>query len=117
MATGHWLTNRGKLLLMQGFWDDAAAGALKMGFIKDSQPAGLDTATEVAQLNTVAELLTSGTGLATEANFTNYARQVTTRVALEENDTPNDRIDMDIADITINNSGGAVNNTLYGAFF
>jgi hypothetical protein len=112
MATGHWITNRGKKWLIDGGWTDTAAGELRMGYLKDSQPASLDTETEVNALNTVTDLL----ALATEANFTNYARQTLTRVALEEDDT-NDRIDMDISDVTISSAGGASNNTLYGAFF
>ncbi len=34
MATGHMLTNKGKLLLMQGLWDDGAAGVIKYGMVK-----------------------------------------------------------------------------------
>lgn len=113
MATGHWFTNRGKLLLLQGQWDDAAAGAIKMGYLQTSQPAALDTAAEVADLNTVADLIGAG---ATEATFTNYARQTLTRTNASEDDT-NDRVNMDASDITINSAGGATNNTLYGAFF
>jgi hypothetical protein len=112
MATGHWFSNRGKLLIVQGQWDDAAAGAIKMGYLAGSQPASLDTAAEVADLNTVADLL----ALATEATFTNYARQTLTRTAAAEDDT-NDRVNMDAANVTISSAGGATNNTLVGAFF
>ena len=112
MATGHWLTNRGKALLIEGQWVDAGASAIRMGYLQTSQPASLDTAAEVADLNTVADLL----ALATEATFTNYARQNLTRAAYVEDDT-NDRINMDISDVVIASAGGATNNTLYGAFF
>jgi len=112
MATGHWITNRGKKWLIDGGWTDTAAGELRMGYLKDSQPASLDTETEVNALNTVTDLL----ALATEANFTNYARQTLTRGTATEDDT-NDRVNMDISDVTISSAGGASNNTLYGAFF
>jgi hypothetical protein len=112
MATGHWFTTRGKLLIVEGVWADAGASAIRMGYLQSSQPASLDTQAEVENLNTVADLL----ALATEATFTNYARQNLTRVAAEEDDT-NDRIDMDISDVTIASAGGGTNNTLYGAFF
>ncbi len=108
----HWMTNRGKLLLMQGVWDDAAAGAIKMGYIQGTQPLAFDTAAEVADLNTVADLIPT----ATEATFTNYARQTLTRTAAAEDDT-NDRVNLDAANVTITSAGGATNNTLIGAFF
>lgn len=112
MATGHWATNRGKLWHARGGWDDETGTDVRMGYLKDSQPATLDTAAEVADLNFVSDLL----ALATEANFTNYARQTLTRSAATEDDT-NDRVNMDASDVVIANSGGALNNTLYGAFF
>lgn len=113
MATGHMLTNRGKLLLLQGAWDDAAAGAIKMGLCK-VQGAAADTAAEVADLNTVADLIT--TAGCTEADFTNYVRKVLSRTNAAEDDT-NDRVGLDCADVTWTAAGGASNNTLYGAFF
>jgi hypothetical protein len=112
MATGHWFTTRGKLLMLQGVWADAGGTAIRMGYLKDSQPAGLDTQAENENLDTVAGLL----AIATEANFTNYARQNLTRSGPTEDDT-NDRVNMDISDVTIAFAGGATNNDLYGAFF
>lgn len=111
MATGHWLTNRGKLKLIQGDWDDAAATDIRIGYLATPQPAGLDTAAEVADINTVADLL----ALATEATFTNYARTALTRSAATEDDA-NDRVNMDAANVVIASAGGAVNNTLVGVF-
>ena len=105
------LTNRGKLLLMQGGWDDAGASAYKIGFVK-VQAAAHDTAVEIADLNTVADLVAGGS---TECDFTNYARTALTRSAASEDDT-NDRVNMDADDVTISNAGGASNNTIVGAF-
>lgn len=111
MATGHWLTNAGKKYLIDGGWTDAAGTNIKIGLLKDSQPAGLDTAAEVADLDTVSGLL----AVATEADFTNYARTSLTRSAAAEDDS-NDRVNMDASDVTWNSAGGTTNNTIYGAF-
>lgn len=112
MAFGHWLTNRGKKYLMDGGWTDAASTNIKVGFIASAQPASLDTAAEVADLNTVADLL----GSVTEATFTNYARTSLTRTAPTEDDT-NDWVNMDASDVVFASAGGAMNNTLHGTFF
>lgn len=114
MATGHWLTNRGKLLLLQGKWDSAGASAIKCGYLQSPQPAAADTAAEVADFNTVADLLV--TAGATEATFTNYARFSLTRTNATEDDT-NDRVNLDAGDWVIAAAGGATNNTLAGVFF
>ena len=111
MATGHWLTNRGKLLLLQGQWDDAGASAIKWGMIK-TQTTAVDTEAEVQDLNTVADLLATET----ECDFTNYARAALTRSAATEDDT-NNRVNMDASDIVIAVAGGATNNTIYAVFF
>jgi hypothetical protein len=66
MATGHWFTTRGKLLIVEGVWADAGGTAIRMGYLQSSQPASLDTQAEVENLNTVADLL----ALATEATRT-----------------------------------------------
>lgn len=113
MATGHWLTNRGKLSIVQGQWDDAGASAIKWLMVK-SQTASVDTEAEVQDLNTVADLLATET----ECDFTNYARAALTRSAASEDDT-NNRVNMDASDITIAVAGGASsgNNTIYGTGF
>lgn len=112
MATGHWLTNRGKLLLMQGQWDDAGATLIRIGLCK-VQAAAHDTAAEVADLNTVGDLVAGGS---TECDFTNYARANLARTNAAEDDA-NDRVNMDASDVTWTSAGGATNNTVVGSFF
>jgi hypothetical protein len=53
-------------------------------------------------------------GSNTEATFTNYARVVLDQddIAAVTADDTNNRIDLDIADITYSSAGGAANNTL-----
>lgn len=114
MATGHWLTNKGKKYLIDGGWTDAAGTDIKVGLLQTSQPAAADTQIEVADLDFVSSLLV--TAGATEANFTNYGGRVAlTRSAAAEDDT-NDRVNMDASDVVWTSAGGATNNTLYGAF-
>jgi|SRR5580765_1065676 len=111
MATGHMFSNRGKLKIIQGDWDDAAGTEMRMAYVTN-QHASMDTAVEVADFNFVNEVI--GAALSVEATFTNYARQTLTRSAATEDDT-NDRVNMDAADVVIANAGGATNNTLFGA--
>lgn len=111
MATGHMLTNKGKLKLMQGDWDDAAGTEMRFAYVVN-QHASMDTAVEVADLNFLNEAV--GAALSVEATFTNYARQTLTRSNATEDDT-NDRVNMDASDNTITSAGGATNNTLVGA--
>lgn len=113
MATGHFATNRGKLLIAQGQWDDAGATIIRMGLVK-VQPAAADTAAEVADLNTVNDLLV--TAGATECDFTNYARKNLSRTNWAEDDA-NDRAQAVAAIVTWTAAGGATNNTPLGAFF
>lgn len=110
----HWVTNRGKLLIAQGDWDDAAAGDYLVGLIKGaSLPTSMDTEAEVQDLNFVSELLAlSGV---TEADFTNYARTALTRVNAAEDDT-NNRVGLDASNVSISPAGGATNNTLVAGF-
>jgi hypothetical protein len=113
MATGHMLTNKGKWLLMQGAWDDDTSALIKVGLVK-VQGAAADTAVEVADLNTVNDLIvTSG---CTECDFTNYARVALTRTNWAEDDT-NDRANAVAAAVVWTAAGGATNNTILGAFF
>lgn len=113
MATGHMLTNRGKLLLMQGIWDDAGASIIKMGLVK-VQGAAADTAVEVADLNTVEDLVV--TAGSTKCDFTNYVDKALIRSAASEDDT-NDRVNLDAGDVVWTAAGGASNNTIVGAYF
>lgn len=112
MATGHWFTTRGKLLLMQGVWDDATATNIRLGLMK-VQGAGADTQVEVENLVTVTDLIvTQG---CTECDFTNYARKNLSRTNWAE-DTTNDRVNAVHALLTWTAAGGALNNTVLGAF-
>jgi hypothetical protein len=112
MATGHWITNKGKLLLMQGAWDDNTSTTIKIGLMK-VQGAAADTQVEVADLNTVTDLIvTSG---CTECDFTNYTRKSLTRTNWAEDDA-NDRAQAVAAAATWTAAGGATNNTIVGAF-
>lgn len=111
MATGHWLTNRGKLLLTQGAWDDDTASLFKVGLLVSSQPAAVDTQAEVADLNTVNDLLvTSG---CTECSAGGYARQAFVRSNATEDDA-NDRVNIDAADVAF--GALASGQTIFGAF-
>jgi hypothetical protein len=94
----HWLTNRGKLLLMQGDWDDAAGGDYLVGLLVGASiPTAADTEAEVQDLNFVSELLAlSGVS---ECTVSGYARQALTRSAASEDDT-NNRVNMDASDLT-----------------
>lgn len=114
MATGHWFTTRGKLLLAQGQWDDAGGTAIKVALVK-VQPAGLDTQAEVENMVTMTDVIT--TAGATECDFTNYgARKSLTRTNWAE-DTSNDRVNAVASLLTWTNAGGATNNTVLGAVF
>lgn len=107
------LTNRGKLLLLQGAWDDDAATIIRCALLK-VQGAAADTAVEVADLNTMNDLIvTSG---CTECDFTNYARKNLARTNAAEDDA-NDRVGLDASDIVWTAAGGASNNTILGAAF
>jgi hypothetical protein len=112
MATGHWLTNRGKLLLMQGHWDDAGAAVVRSGLLVASQPAAVDTAAEVADLNTVNDLLV--TAAATECSAGGYARQNMSRTNASEDDA-NDRVNLDASDIAY--GALAAGQTIFGQFW
>jgi hypothetical protein len=82
---------------MQGQWDDAGASAIKIGLLKTAIGTGADTAAEVADLNTVTDLL-AATGVV-EAAFAGYVRKSLTRTNASEDDT-NDRVNMDASDLT-----------------
>lgn len=93
MATGHFLTNRGKLKIVQGKWDSLGAAILKVGLLK-AQGAAADTAVEVADFNVVSDLTASSA----EVTVGGYARQSLTRSNWAEDDT-NDRVNADAADV------------------
>lgn len=111
MATGHWFTNKGKLLNQQGAWDDNAATTIRIGLLVGTQPAAADTAAKVADLNTVNDLLV--TAGATECSVGGYARQNLSRTNAAEDDT-NDRVNLDAADVAF--GALATGQTIIGAF-
>lgn len=112
MATGHMMTNRGKLIIAQGQWDDAGATDIRVGLCK-VQGAAADTQVEVDDLDTVNDLLV--TAGCTEADFTNYVRKNLSRTNAAEDDT-NNRVNFVASAVTWTTAGGASNNTLYGLF-
>lgn len=113
MATGHMLTNRGKLLLLQGAWDDVAATIIRCFLVK-VQGAGADTQGEIDDMNTVNDLIV--TAGCTECDFTNYARKNLARTNFAEDDTNNWALAV-ATTITWTAAGGATNNTILGAGF
>jgi len=113
MATGHMMTNRGKLLHAQGLWDDGAATVIGIGLLK-VQGGGADIQTEVDDLNTVNDLIV--TAGSTECDFTNYARKNLTRTNWAEDDSFN-WAQAVASLLTWTSAGGATNNTIVGAFF
>lgn len=115
----HWLTNKGKLLLLQGAWDDAASTALRVGLLAGASiPAAIDTEAEIQDLNTVGDLLAltgvdepsaswyTGVGTAGRLNLS--------RTNAAEDDT-NNRVNLDAAVLTW--SAAATGTSLYGAFW
>jgi hypothetical protein len=109
----HYMTNRGKLLVAQGAWDDDTAALIRIGLCSGASiPVGIDTQLEANALNFVDQLIPT---LAAEATFTNYARQNLTRTPAAEDDA-NNRVNLDASDLVISNAGGATNNTLWGGF-
>lgn len=112
MASVHWLTNRGKLLLMQGAWDDLGATDIRMGYIQGtSRPAAIDTEAEIQDLDFVSELL-AATGV-DEPTVTNYARMQLDRTNAAEDDT-NNRVNLDADDETL--SSVAAGESIIGGF-
>lgn len=104
MATGHWLTNKGKKNLLLG-----RGSGFKVGLLVGTQPAGQDTQAEVADLNTVADLLAA----ATECSVGGYARQTVASFTATEDDT-NDRVNIDFGDVAF--GALATGQTIIGAF-
>lgn len=112
MASVHWLTNRGKLELMQGAWDDAGATDIRMGYIQGtSRPAAIDSEAEIQDFNFVADLL-GATGV-DEPTVTNYARMNLDRTNAAEDDT-NNRVNLDAGNETL--SAVAAGESIIGGF-
>ena len=115
----HWLTNRGKLLLVQGLWDDAGATAVKLGLLAGAAiPAAIDTEAEIQDLNTVGELLAlTGVDEPASAWYTgagSSGRVNLTRTAASEDDT-NNRVNMDASNVVYTSATAGDN--IYGAFW
>jgi hypothetical protein len=107
----HFLTNRGKLRLLEGTWADEGATDIRVGLLLGAAiPAGIDTEAEIQDLNFVSELL-AVTGV-DEPTDGSYARVTLTRVAPAEDDT-NNRVNMDAADASF---GALDNSDIYAAF-
>lgn len=85
---------------------------IRVGLLVGTQPAAADTAVEVADLNTVNDLLV--TAGATECTVGGYARQNLARSLAAEDDV-NDRVNIDAADVAF--GALATGQTIIGAFF
>lgn len=109
----HWLSNKGKLLLMQGLWDDAGASAVKLGWVVGASiPTGADTEAEIQDVNTVTEFLAL-TGV-TEGTGALATRQALTRTNVTEDDT-NNRANADASNVTV--AAVAAGQTIQGGFW
>jgi len=97
VAAFHYLTNKGKLLLLQGLWDDAGASAVVFGLLAGASiPTGVDTEAEIQDLNTVTELLAVAS--VDEPTAASYTRKPLSRSAVAEDDT-NNRANLDAVDV------------------
>lgn len=115
----HYLSNRGKLRLIQGAWDSAGASAIRVGLlVGGSIPAAVDTEAEIQDLNTVGELLAlTGVDEPASAWYTGQGtagRKNLSRTNAAEDDT-NNRVNLDAADVTW--TAATVGDSLYGAFW
>jgi hypothetical protein len=114
----HWISNRGKLLLAQGHWDDAGASVLVVGLLSGASiPAAIDTEAEIRTLNTVGELLAL-TGVDEPAGAwytgaTNAGRLPLVRANFVENDTSH-WANADAGNLTW--SAATAGDNIYGAF-
>lgn len=112
----HWLTNRGKLLLAQGAWDDGAAGLFKVRLLSNGTgvvPIAMDTEAEIQDLATVSALL--GLSGVTEVAVAGYTAGgiALTRSNFTQDDT-NNRAAADAANVVF--SGLATGTSIYGGF-
>jgi len=108
----HWITNRGKLLLTQGSWDDETATNLYMGLLAGaSTPVGIDTEGEVQDLNFVNDLLVIASVDEPVGGW--YTRKNLTRTNAAEDDV-NNRVNLDAADVTW--TAATAGETIYGAY-
>lgn len=115
----HWLTNRGKLLLVQGLWDDAGATAVKAGLLLGASiPVAIDTEAEIQDLNTVGELLAlTGVDEPSAGWYTGQGsagRLNLSRTNAAEDDT-NNRANLDAANLTW--TAATTGSSIYGGFW
>ena len=113
MAVGHFMTNIGKLRLIEGRWNTGGIYDFRIGLIQSAQPVGLDTAGEIADLNNLTDLLV--TAGVVEATFTNYTRKNLQRTAASEDDA-NNIVALNATSVLWTYAGQGTGNTLYGAF-
>lgn len=113
----HWVSNRGKLLHMQGAWDDDASTLFRLGLLVNTSsavPAAVDTEAEIQDIATVTALLAL-TGV-DEPTGGWYARANLSRTNWAQDDT-NNRANAVAADVTF--TGATVTGAethIYGAF-
>lgn len=96
----HYVTNRGKLLLSRGDWDDLAAGGFYLGLILavgGVVPNGISTTASILIKNTVSDLLTSS-GVV-EASGGWYSRKALVRIPASEDDV-NNNVHLDCDDVS-----------------
>jgi hypothetical protein len=115
----HWLTNRGKLILLQGGWDDSAGTVFKLGLLEGAAiPAAIDTEAEIQDLNTVAELLAlTGVDEPASAWYTSVGasgRVNLTRTNAAEDDT-NNRVNLDADNVTY--PSATLGDDIYGGYW
>jgi hypothetical protein len=84
----------------------AASDALVVVLLKST---GLVADTALADYDDLAALLA---GASDECDFTNYARKTVTLGVIATVDDSNDRVDVDMPDLTWTAAGGAANNTV-----
>jgi hypothetical protein len=111
MTSQHLFTNKGKLWLVQGNWDTVGANNVKIGLLQTPVPSTAITYEQIADFNTVADLL----AVATEATFTNYVRKSLSRSSWLEDDSM-DVAAADAADVVWTTAGGPVYNAVAGLF-
>lgn len=115
MAATHWLTNRGKLLIAQGAWDDDAAGLFVVELLANATgttPTAIDTEAEIQDMDTVNLLLAAANERCTA---TNYARVVLSRSNAAQSNGSN-WANLDAADAVFTSLGGASNQIVYGGW-
>jgi hypothetical protein len=117
VATGHFLTNKGKQYLMQGKWETGSGTTINCALISGTQNTAALTAATVADLDFLSQVFANGSVEPTTGTLTNYARKTLSRVNATETDAT-DSSDLDASDIVWTALGGALNLTLIGlAFF